>query len=88
MKTELFRIVENFDINGPFGTGITADGVIFPDGTTALRTRGPNPETFTYQNIGDVARHHCATSPTPTQIVYGPSITTHSANAGEWESTT
>lgn len=46
------------DVSGVSGTGIVADGVEFPDGTVALRWRGPWPTSVVFHDRGLEAVTH------------------------------
>jgi len=55
----LFILRRFEDLSGVSGTGIVADGVEFPDGTVALRWRGPGlVSTALYENISTVEDIH------------------------------
>ena len=54
----LFQLDRIEDKSGVSGTGIVADGVVFPDGTVALRWRGDVQSTVIYADIADVVKIH------------------------------
>jgi hypothetical protein len=54
----LFQLDRIEDKSGVSGTGIVADGVVFPDGTVALRWRGETRSTVIYDNLADVLKIH------------------------------
>jgi len=57
-SVETFWLVRNIDTTGVSGTGIVADGVIFPDGVTVLRWRTAGGSTAVYDSIEDVKQIH------------------------------
>jgi hypothetical protein len=59
-----FHLQRDTDITGVSGTGRVADGVLWPDGSVALRWRGDRPSTVHWDRIADaehVHGHHGAT---------------------------
>lgn len=56
MKT--FQLHRDTDVSGISGTGIVTDGVVFPDGTVAMRWRSETPSTVLYASIEDVELIH------------------------------
>lgn len=40
------------------GTGVVADGVLFPDGAIAVRWRGPHPSTVAWARFDDAYHVH------------------------------
>lgn len=55
---ELFELVRLDDVSGVSGTGVVADGVIFPDGTVAMRWRGKLQSTAIYKDLATVVSIH------------------------------
>lgn len=47
--TRTFRVQRDQDITGVSGTGVVADGCVFPDGTTVIRWRELPTEHPNYQ---------------------------------------
>lgn len=46
------------DVSGVSGTGVVADGVIFPDGVVVIRWRGRLQSTAVYPGIGTLRAVH------------------------------
>lgn len=44
-----FELHRDHDVTGVSGTGVVADGVIFPDGVVAMRWRGDSPSTVVHE---------------------------------------
>lgn len=53
-----FTLVRDADVTGVSGTGIVADGVIWPDGTVSVRWRGERPSIVHWANLDDVKAVH------------------------------
>lgn len=53
-----FHLLRHQDISGVSGTGIVADGVLWPDGTASLRWRGERPSTVHWDRIEDAKAVH------------------------------
>lgn len=53
-----FVLERDEDVSGVSGTGTVADGVVWPDGTVALRWRGPRASTAVWASIADVEAVH------------------------------
>lgn len=53
-----FVLQRDIDITGVSGTGTVADGVVWPDGTVALRWRGRRPSSVTWDSIDDALSVH------------------------------
>lgn len=53
-----FRLVRNQDESGVSGTGVVAHGVVFPDGTVAMRWATYHPSTALYGDLADVEAIH------------------------------
>jgi len=54
----LFQLARDVDITGVSGTGVVADGVVFPDGVTVIRWRGERQSTVVWPSIEDVEVIH------------------------------
>jgi hypothetical protein len=46
-----FRLVRHVDVTGISGTGVVADGVLWPDGTVTIRWRGGMPSTVNWERL-------------------------------------
>lgn len=69
-KTEakVFRLVRDVDVSGISGIGFVAEGIVFSDGTCAMRWELDTASTAIYSSIEDVIKihgHHGA-----TRVVY------------------
>ncbi|MCT9932427.1 hypothetical protein N5079_19690 [Planotetraspora sp. A-T 1434] len=53
-----FQLHRDQDISGVSGTGIVADGVLWPDGTADLRWRGPRPSAVHWDRLDDAEAIH------------------------------
>ena len=53
-----FRLVRAADVTGVSGTGPVADGVLWPDGTVALRWSTATASTGVYASTADVVEIH------------------------------
>lgn len=53
-----FHLLRHHDVSGVSGTGIVADGIIWPDGTASLRWRGERPSTVHWDRIADAKAVH------------------------------
>ncbi|WP_431980039.1 hypothetical protein [Streptomyces qinglanensis] len=53
-----FHLQRDTDITGASGTGRVADGVLWPDGTTTLRWRGPRASTVHWDRLADAKAIH------------------------------
>lgn len=63
MQTETFELHRDVDHSGLSGTGVVADGAVFPDGTTVLRWRETNngdlrPTTAVFESVASVEATH------------------------------
>lgn len=70
MSAQLFHLVRDRDATGVSGVGVVADGVVFPDGTAAMRWRGRVASTAVYSSIMDVTFIHGHNG--ATRVVSGP----------------
>ncbi|MFJ7269383.1 hypothetical protein ACIQV3_22525 [Streptomyces sp. NPDC099050] len=53
-----FYLLRHQDISGVSGTGIVANGVLWPDGTASLRWTGERPSTVHWDRIADAEAVH------------------------------
>jgi hypothetical protein len=53
-----FRLQRDVDVSGISGTGVVADGVVFPDGVAVVRWRGERQSTVVWPSIDDVEAIH------------------------------
>lgn len=53
-----FQLLRHQDISGVSGTGVVADGVLWPDGTASLRWKGERPSTVHWDRIADAEAVH------------------------------
>lgn len=53
-----FQLQRDVDVSGISGTGIVADGVVFPDGTAAMHWRGEFCSTAIYKSIEELEHIH------------------------------
>ncbi|MFI9200195.1 hypothetical protein [Streptomyces sp. NPDC053048] len=53
-----FVLQRDHDISGVSGTGIVADGIVWPDGTVSVRWRGPHPSTVAWDRLEDAMAVH------------------------------
>lgn len=54
----LFQLHRNEDVTGVSGTGVVADGVVWPDGTVTIRWRGARPSTVHWDALADAIAVH------------------------------
>jgi hypothetical protein len=54
----LFTLERDVDVSGISGTGVVADGAIWPDGTVSVRWRGERPSIVHWGHMGDVKAIH------------------------------
>jgi len=57
-QSRRFHLLRHADISGVSGTGIVADGILWPDGTASLRWRGERPSTVHWDRIADAKAVH------------------------------
>lgn len=55
---QVFELHRDTDVTGFSGTGVVADGVIWPDGTVAMRWRGALSTTVTADCIEHITTIH------------------------------
>lgn len=53
-----FQLFRKVDHTGVSGTGTVADGVVWPDGTVAIRWRGPYTSTVIRPSLDDTKKVH------------------------------
>jgi hypothetical protein len=53
-----FQLARDVDVTGISGTGVVADGVLFPDGVCVIRWRGDHQSTVIWPSIQDVEIIH------------------------------
>jgi hypothetical protein len=53
-----FQLVRNVDVTGVSGTGVVADGVLWPDGTVTIRWRGDRPSTVNWGHLDHAVAVH------------------------------
>jgi hypothetical protein len=53
-----FHLERDVDVSGISGTGVVADGCVFPDGVTVVRWRGDRQSTVVWPSIEDVEAIH------------------------------
>ncbi len=56
--TTVFTLVRDVDVSGVSGTGVVADGVIWPDGTVSVRWRGEHPSIVFWRSLDSVKVIH------------------------------
>jgi hypothetical protein len=64
-----FRLHRDHDVTGISGTGIVADGVLWPDGTASVRWRGEHP-SIVFWDRGSVSVEHIHGHGGATRIVW------------------
>ncbi|MFJ4739018.1 hypothetical protein [Streptomyces sp. NPDC088775] len=74
MSTDLvrFHLDRAEDVTGVSGTGTVAGGVIFPDGTVAMRWNTGTSSTAIYDSIDDVTEIHGHNGATVVTLLDGP----------------
>lgn len=65
-----FQLYRTTDISGVSGTGIVADGVVFPSGTVALCWRGEWPTSVVFHDRGIESVQHIHGHGGATRIVW------------------
>ncbi|MET7525656.1 hypothetical protein ACFYSJ_26200 [Streptomyces sp. NPDC005248] len=66
-----FHLHRTEDITGISGTGTVAGGVIFPDGTVAMRWNTGTSSTAIYDSIDDVTEIHGHNGATAITLIDG-----------------
>ncbi|MFJ3949010.1 hypothetical protein ACIPXV_02925 [Streptomyces libani] len=56
--TRTFELHRDRDISGVSGTGIVADGCVWPDGAVSIRWRGDYPSTVSWNSVADAEHVH------------------------------
>lgn len=56
--TRTFQLHRDHDVSGISGTGVVADGHVFPDGVTVIRWRGERQSTVVWPSVEDVEAIH------------------------------
>lgn len=54
----LFQLHRDRDLTGYSGTGVVADGVVWPDGSVSMRWRGPIRTTVDASSLDDIQTIH------------------------------
>lgn len=54
----LFQLHRDQDLTGYSGTGVVADGVVWPDGSVSMRWRGPIRTTVDASSLDDIQTIH------------------------------
>ncbi|MFF5778131.1 hypothetical protein ACFY7Y_14420 [Streptomyces virginiae] len=57
-QSRRFHLFRHADVSGVSGTGIVADGILWPDGTASLRWRGERPSSVHWDRIADAKAVH------------------------------
>jgi hypothetical protein len=57
-SVRVFQLHRDRDLTGCSGTGVVADGVIWPDGTVSMRWRGPVRTTVQADRLADIEAIH------------------------------
>ena len=65
-----FELQRDTDITGVSGVGVVAEGVVFSDGTVALRWRGEWPTSVVFHDRGIEAVDHIHGHGGATRVVY------------------
>lgn len=53
-----FQLVREIDVTGVSGTGVVAEGAVFPDGTAVMRWATGTASTAVYASLADVEAIH------------------------------
>lgn len=64
-----FNLVRNTDVSGVSGTGIVAEGVVFTDGTCAMRWLTDLASTAIYASLEDLQEIHGHNGATDVVVV-------------------
>lgn len=65
----LFQLIRNIDVSGKSGTGAVTEGVVFTDGSVAMRWRTATSSVCFYNSIEDVLEIHGHDGATVLQYV-------------------
>ena len=58
MACRIFVLIRDADVSGTSGTGVVAEGVVFSDGTVAMRWLTRTRSTALYDNLEDLVEIH------------------------------
>lgn len=58
MAATVFTLVRDVDVSGISGTGVVADGVLWPDGSVSVRWRGEHPSIVFWTSMESVKAIH------------------------------
>lgn len=58
MEVPRFQLVRDKDVTGVSGTGIVADGVLWPDGSVSIRWRGERTSIVYWHTLEDAKAVH------------------------------
>lgn len=53
-----FQLYRREDVSGVSGTGVVADGVMWPDGTASLKWRGPDSSVVFWLSVKSMLTIH------------------------------
>jgi hypothetical protein len=56
--SQRFQLHRDHDVSGVSGTGVVADGVLWPDHSVAIRWRGEHPSTVVWARFDDAYHVH------------------------------
>ena len=56
--TRRFELHRDADVTGVSGTGVVADGVLWPDGSCSIRWRGDRPSVVFWADVLDAEYVH------------------------------
>ncbi|WP_280212880.1 hypothetical protein [Nocardia cyriacigeorgica] len=68
----VFQLHRDRDVTGFSGTGVVADGVVWPDGTVSMRWRGPVRTTVEASCLADIQTIHGHDGATRVVLMAGP----------------
>ena len=57
-EVRVFQLYRDRDVTGRSGTGVVADGVVWPDGSVSMRWRGAVRTTVSADSLADIERVH------------------------------
>lgn len=58
MTARVFQLVREQDITGVSGTGVVADGALWPDGSVSIRWRGDRPSIVFWHDLAAAEAVH------------------------------